>query len=246
MISSKTNPQFKRWCSLLETSGIKEYNQFLVFGEKVVNEVLKTTQSIDEIIVPKGFQVPKHFLKYPNTEIEKILFSEIDLFKTKYPILVCKALSIKDWNPSLPPQGLELICPVGDPRNLGAIVRSAVAFDVSKIILLKNAANPMLPQAVRASSGGIFQMEFCRGPLLKDLEDTSDLMALDFGGVSVPKVRWPKNLRLVVGEEGPGLRDRKFRQTAYIPISSKIESLNAAMATSIALFCYFSQNQNPD
>lgn len=238
MITSSANSNYKRWFSLTDSRGISKQKQFLVSGQKVVEEILeKFSEKIVEVLSSEEF-APIHNANLPTQVLDRKLFKSLDLFNTKSPLLVCKAANFEKWNSDLPPKGIELLCPFGDPRNLGAVMRSALAFGVSKLVLLTESANPYLPLAVRSSSGAVLKLKIEQGPSIKELKQTTGLVALDFGGVPINKFPWKSNIRLLVGEEGPGLWDMDFPTKVSIDMSQSVESLNAAVAASIALHSY--------
>ncbi|MDZ4662348.1 MAG: TrmH family RNA methyltransferase [Pseudomonadota bacterium] len=238
MITSSTNLNYKRWHSLSDSQGILKQKQFLVSGQKVIEEILaQYPEKVIEVLASEEFG-PKLSLKHQTHLIEKKLFKELDQFNTKSSLLVCRANRIEKWNPDAAPKGLELLCPFGDPRNLGAMMRSALAFGVSKLVLLTEAANPYLPLAVRSSSGAVLKLKLEQGPSIKALSNVKGLVALDFGGTPIDKFPWKQNIRLLVGEEGPGLWDMEFSTKISIAMTKTVESLNAAVAASIALHAY--------
>ncbi len=243
MLESKTNSTFKRYLSLLESAGIKEFKEFLVFGQKAVLETLRNhpTSIVEVIVFPKSEALKSLPKNTKTTELAKNLFNEIDVFNTGFPILVAKTWDIPAIDLKQKPTGFEVLCPIGDPRNLGALMRSSFALGAGKIILLKEASNPFLPQCTRAASGSLFNIQLFRGPNLKDLKEFSDNpqhYALDMNGIEISQFKWPLDLRLVIGEEGPGLRGLEFTNKITIPQQSGADSLNVSIATSIALFSY--------
>ena len=135
---------------------------------------------------------------------------------------------------------MELLVAVSEPSNLGAIIRSSVAFGVQKIILLKESASPFHPRSVRASAGNVLKMTYEIGPSILDLDLSlqCQTLALDMDGENLSSFQWPKNTFLLVGEEGRGIpKEMKFKKL-QIPIDVRVESLNAATAISIALYAY--------
>jgi len=115
---------------------------------------------------------------------------------------------------------------------VGALLRSCEAFSVPRIILSREAANPFLPKAVKASAGSVLRVALARGPSLAGLPETC--IALDLTGTSINDFVWPKRGLLLLGEEGPGLGEKKFSQRIRIPTTG-VESLNVVVAASIAL-----------
>lgn len=135
---------------------------------------------------------------------------------------------------------------VTDPRNLGAIVRSAAAFDASGVLIPERRAAQMTAAAWKSSAGAAARLPLARatnltrtlrsyanaGLVLVGLDGRADTPLAEVADLSGPLV-------LIVGSEGAGL-SRLVRETcdvlAAIPISGDVESLNAGVATGIALY----------
>ena len=60
------------------------------------------------------------------------------------------------------PRGVRCFVPFQDPENVGAVIRSAVAFGAVPIVLLAEAANPCHPKSIRASGGMVFKANLLR------------------------------------------------------------------------------------
>ncbi|RMH04838.1 MAG: TrmH family RNA methyltransferase, partial [Nitrospirae bacterium] len=155
-----------------------------------------------------------------------------------FPLLVCQTPHIPLMDGEEPPRALELLCPLSDPANVGALIRTSLAFGVEKVILLKEAAHPFLPKSIRASGGAVFEQPLAWGPPLRGMEGKSWLVALDPTGEDLTEFLWPRAVRVLVGEEGRGLGDLRCANRLAIPMASHVQSLNAAVATSLALFSY--------
>lgn len=243
LITSPQNAHVKRWLSLYERKGIKKYQQCLVSGKRIILELLNKLPSLcKEILYPPKIEnlqdLPEHVIPF---RLSNELFQGIDAAGSSFPLLVCQIQEPLPIDLATPPQGLEVLCPLGDPINLGTVVRSCSAFGVTQFILLKEAAQPFHPKAIRASSGGIFTQSIRQGPSIQDLTQLAYrkwIVALDQKGEDIMTLQWPANIRLLVGEEGLGVPEGKFQQRLRIHQTREIESLNAAMATSIALYSY--------
>ena len=114
------------------------------------------------------------------------------------------------------------------------------------MILTKESTHPFLPHSIKASAGAALKAKFTVSPLpLSEIPMVGDNYALELHGESLEKVKWPKNLRLWVGEEGPGLglalEQKKKMKFVTIP-TGPIESLNAMVSTSLALWEWKKQN----
>lgn len=238
-IESHKNPYFKVWKTLLEGRGLKKHAQFLLMGRKLVPEMLKQRPELFSTLIHSpdhidhGLQLPPQVIEHP---LSRLLFGELDIFQTRFPMLVGNIPKMKSWDPSKASDDLEVLTALGDPANQGALLRSCEAFGIKKVVLLKESSNPFHPKAIRASSGSVLRLNMEVGPSIQELPDS--VISLDMHGTGLPQFEWPKQGRLLMGEEGQGLPDHLRGNCISIPMSPKIESLNAVAATSIALYSY--------
>lgn len=238
-ISSSDNKTFKSWKELLSSRGIKKNGRALVQGKLIVHEYFKNFFNHDiEILFTEDQGYPGNL--GPNTKAYKLtkeLFNELNVTGVDYPMLSVPIPELSEWSPRDTSDSAVVFLPLGDPKNLGGALRNALAFNVDTVVLLKEAANPFHPQAIKSSSGACFYLKLFRGPETKALS-SSDLVVLDGAGTPAHLYTWPKNFKLLVGEEGQGPPShlRASAQAISIPISTKIESLNANQALGIALY----------
>ncbi len=249
LISSRHNPQFKRWASLLYSQGIKAHQQCLVSGKKILEEMAHTREStLCEILLPQSHAIEeKWFSQNTSFALTKELFQELDVFGTRQPLAVFTTPSTPQIDLTQPPSGLEILCPIGDPGNLGALLRSCRAFGVRTVILLQEAVHPFHPKVIRASSGAVFAQPISQGCSISELRRPERLQwicALDMAGENISTTSWPKHLRMLVGEEGVGLPSFPFPKVFSIPQTNDSIPLNAMVASSIALHAY--RQQHPE
>jgi TrmH family RNA methyltransferase len=127
---------------------------------------------------------------------------------------------------------------VGDPGNVGAIIRSAHALGDGPVVLGPGCADPFSPKAVRASMGSIF----ARPPARAELGSLAGAkLALDAGAAgTLAETQLAPPVVVCLGAEREGLPDEvlsKADATARIPIGAGgPESLNVAMAATVALY----------
>ena len=245
-ITSDQNPKFKLWKSLLLTKSRKKEGLFLLSGQKILADfLLENGPSIFPIsavlLTRKHADVWSDLKNKPKSSLftlDSLLFKQLDVLGTDYPIFVCQRPSdeITEALSSIP-EGLELGLPLTDPANLGALCRSAHSFGVKRVILTSGSCDPFHPKALRASSGAVLKMKFTR--LLNDTSNTNSAdYCLDLNGQNIYDFSWPKNIRLWLGEEGQGFkRTFQTQNKITIPIQG-MESLNATVAGSIAIFSY--------
>ena len=239
-ISSSQNVHVKRWVALQEARGIERFRQCLVTGKRVVRETLAQHPALCfELIhfagTPLPFSIPAHVKAYT---LSAPLFEKVDLFGTGAPILVCQVPAFPSADLEARPRGLEILCPLGDPANVGALIRTTAALGAERVILLKESAHPFHPKAVRAASGTVFKMSLMQGLSISDLPEPATWVTLDTQGESLPAFRWPKDVRLLVGEEGSGLPPITSGTRLAVSMSDSVESLNAVVAAGMALYAY--------
>ena len=124
---------------------------------------------------------------------------------------------------------------VGDPGNVGAVLRAALAFAAGSVVVGPGCADPFGPRAVRASMGAIFSVPVARADGPGDLP--GERVALVPGAGAAIGGAAAGEATLVVGAEREGLPDDVIAacdRTVHIPIAA--ESLNAAMAATVALY----------
>jgi 23S rRNA (guanosine2251-2'-O)-methyltransferase len=135
---------------------------------------------------------------------------------------------------------------VTDPRNLGAIVRSAAAFGAAGVVMTERRAAAMTASAWKSSAGAAARLPVAQVTnMARTIEDAKKIGCFVIGldgesdqslsGMKVAK----ENVMIVVGSEGKGL-SRLVREkcdlVVSIPMRATTESLNASVATAIALF----------
>jgi tRNA G18 (ribose-2'-O)-methylase SpoU len=233
-ITSKHNPKVKLWRSLLEAKGIKREGLCLVSGKKIVAELAKRPGLVVEYIVPPKGSPPSDSALA--SQLPGELFNELDVSGTKSPLAVVKCPALLKWGGGVP-QGLQVIAGLSDPQNLGALVRSCEAFGADGVILTQESSSPFLPKAIRASSGSVFRVPIYSGPSIQKLV-AERAFGLDMNGRNIYEMVWPRDMYLIVGEEGQGLPEDLKATRVSIPMRETLESLNAVAAGAIALFSY--------
>ena len=135
---------------------------------------------------------------------------------------------------------------VTDPRNLGAIIRSAAAFGAAGVIMTERRAASMTASAWKSSAGAAARLPIAQVTNLArtiDAAKKEGLFVVGLDGESEDVISSMKvateAIMIVVGSEGKGLARltrEKCDLIISIPISATTESLNASVATAIALF----------
>ena len=126
---------------------------------------------------------------------------------------------------------------VGDPGNVGTIIRSAHAFGAASVILGPGSADPFGPKAVRASMGAIFSVAVARADQIEQLPGTTVALAAS-APLQLDGAPWPGGeVTLLIGAEREGLPTDVVAAASEVrSIAIDGDSLNAAMAATIALY----------
>ena len=132
-----------------------------------------------------------------------------------------------------------------DPQNFGTLIRTAEALGVHGVVIPSARTVDVTPAVVNASSGASEHMLIAQANLSQTIDALKDndiwVVGLDQAGAEIEAgSRHLKGaLALVVGSEGEGLHDlvrKKCDIVLKLPMKGRIESLNAAVAGSVALY----------
>ncbi len=140
---------------------------------------------------------------------------------------------------------------VGDPGNIGTMLRTADAAGLGGLVLLTGTADIYAPKTVRASMGSLFHMPILAGvkeeQFIKAAHDAGYevlVTCLD-GADNLYKANLGGRMALVMGNEANGASDTLIAaadKRVYIPMPGKAESLNIAMTAGIVMFEAVRQN----
>lgn len=145
---------------------------------------------------------------------------------------------------------------VTDPRNLGAIARSAAAFGATALLVPQRRSAPVTPAAWRTSAGALARLPVCQiGNVTQTLQLLQQhgcfCVGLDAGspdGLAELSRLADGPLALVVGAEGRGLGSlvaKTCDMVVSIPMTAATESLNASVAAGIALHWVAHRREQP-
>jgi TrmH family RNA methyltransferase len=134
---------------------------------------------------------------------------------------------------------------IQDPGNLGTMIRTAEGAGTTGIIMTKNTVDVFSPKASRATMGSLFRVPFL---VTSDLGETvtelkkqgvTTCAAYLGGEKNYTDIDCKKAVAFMIGNEGNGLRPETAAladEIVLIPMSGKLESLNAAMAAGILMY----------
>jgi RNA methyltransferase, TrmH family len=219
VITSSSNPKLKLIHRLLESRRQRDREGlFVVEGEDLV-------QAADDA----GVEPVEVFRA--GEDVEPELLAKISTMG--HPPRVMALFRSESLPRGVEPVSLSL-WRVGDPGNLGTILRTADAFGAS-VALSPGCADPTGPKALRASAGAVFRV-----PLAEFDEPSGKRVALvSHGGTPLAQLETGVPVTYVLGAEREGLPDDVVAacdETATIPLAAGAESLNVAVAGAVALY----------
>ena len=240
-ITARKNPVLQQVRKLLssrkerETSGL-----FVADGTKLLQEAVKYWPGLDTVILSDGVeaQVPDTVrrIRVP----EDVMASISPMETPQGALFLCRLPEKADFAPK---PGMLLLDGIQDPGNLGTILRTADALEVP-VALLEGCADPYSHKVVRASMGAVFRTP----PVKTTWEEAKAACAATEIPVAVTALSdRAKDLRqsdlgkmaVVIGSEGQGVRQEildSADEELIIPMNPRCESLNAAVAATIAMW----------
>lgn len=134
---------------------------------------------------------------------------------------------------------------VGDPGNIGTMLRTADAAGIGGLVLLKGCADIYAPKTVRASMGSLFHLPIVTGLTEEHFTDTAkragyELLVTSLEGAdNLYQADLSGRIAFVMGNEANGVSSSLLKEAdkkVFIPMQGRAESLNVAMAAGIVMF----------
>ena len=267
-IASRNNPETLFAASLLTKKGRESSGYFTAEGDKLFREAAKAENAsrIDRVYLSEGDEdrylpivaesLGSAFVESDRTVVfSEAAFSKITSEKSPQGIItVLKSIDFskkyikinKKDSDKFAGRRILALAGVRDPGNLGAVVRSAVAFGFTDVVLSSDCVEVTNPKTIRAAMGGIFSLsfhvvsDFASFVLsMRDAGRRFFAAELRDGAKPISDVGLTPDDVIVIGNEGHGVPtdiSALADASVYIPISPAAESLNAAVAASLFLW----------
>lgn len=251
-ITNVQNPQVKGAAELKQKKYRQQQRCFLAEGLRTVEEAVnsKAVKSIfytaieddrTRQLLEKAAE--KQLKLYCVTE--QIMKKLADTENPQGIIAVCKMQDTTLENLLASGEMLLVLDRVGDPGNIGTMLRTADAAGIGGMVLLKGTADIYAPKTVRASMGSLFHV-----PVVDGIEEEEfvriaqragyQLLVTSLEGAdNLYKAKLNGRLAFVMGNEANGVTDSLLKaadKRVYIPMAGRAESLNVAMAAGIVMF----------
>lgn len=242
-LSSLQNPIVKSVVALQNSKVRKETGLCVVEGVRAITTFLQTQQTLIALYATHEALAQYHDA-LPLDEKYIKLVAPVVLKKMSTSVTPSGLLAVfKIPQPSVANIDRALVlAQISDPGNMGTMMRTAVALGLDTAFIVEG-VDPWSPKVIQATAGTIAQMSIitCTWPALKRYVAGRPLAALVVREGKHPR-ELPQNAVLVVGNEARGLPDAWINDcalTVTIPMPGGTESLNAAVAASIALYVMY-------
>jgi len=235
---------------LRKPEGVREHSAFLVEGRRFVRDVLaRAPGSIIGLLASESASregLPDSPL--PFSIVPDRLLGRISDTVTSQGILAVCRLPDDRWREFEAPEGRCLV-PVldgaADPGNAGTLIRTAAAFGCPAVFLTPGSCEAFSPKVTRASAGANAFIPIHQraepGELAGLLRSQGfRILAAEAGGGALAALPAAPRVALVIGSESFGISPLMLALcdgTVSIPMPGGMESLNAAVAGSILMYC---------
>ena len=239
-ITSRKNPLLQQVKKLLASRKDREAAGLYVSdGTKLLEEAAKYAR-LDTVILSDGVEaaVPENVrvVRVPGDVMESIS----PMRSPQGALFVCKLPEKKTF---VPQKGMLLLDGIQDPGNLGTMLRTADALNVL-VCLLEGCADPYSHKVVRSSMGAVFRTDVVQATweeVKKSCAEAGVPVAVTALSDRARDIRSAdvSSMAVVIGSEGQGVR-KEILDSAdaelIIPMNSRCESLNAAVAATIVMW----------
>ncbi|MCF0259956.1 MAG: RNA methyltransferase [Erysipelotrichaceae bacterium] len=246
MITSLTNAKIKNFARLSMKKDRDKTGLFLAEGIHMIEEarkagILQEVLQTESLPVLEG--VPTEFCSRP----------VLDKLSSNKSGTDCIGVCRKPVHDKTDGSRILMLERVQDPGNVGTLIRSAYAFGADLVILSEGCADPWSAKALQSSKGAVFHIPVLSCPLTEKIQALKEegtevfATALHQDSVNLHNVQVPDKWALVIGNEGQGLSSDVLQactRSVFIEMQD-FESLNAAVAGSIALYRFQFKNEGP-
>jgi RNA methyltransferase, TrmH family len=219
----------------------QKYGQFIVEGEKLVDELLHSSYKLVYLMATPAFF--HHPLVVQNADLTKTV-SDIEIKKLSAlvtpPGLMALVEIPVDIHENNTVAITSAICleSIKDPGNLGTIIRIADWYGLDKVYCSQDCVDVYNPKTISSTMGSLFRIKVIYTDLVALITHSKiDSLAFTIDGKAMQETTLPKNALLIIGSESHGISEsiqNLCTQKLSIKRIGKAESLNAAIATAIA------------
>ena len=235
MISSINNEKIKFYKKLREKKYILENLKYIVEGDHLVKEAYESGL-LEEVITCK--EDSPYLVK--TTFVKKEVMKKLSNLSSVPDIMGVIKLVI---NKEIKGNKILLLDNVQDPGNVGTLIRTALAFNVTTVVMSEDSVSLFNDKMIRSSEGTIFNMNVVRMNLKEAIniikkKNIKVYYADMFGNLDLDNTNI-SDYALVLGSEGQGISNyikEISDDSIKIPLNSKCESLNVSVCGGIIMY----------
>lgn len=238
-IQSLQQKKFRDETRAFVAEGPKVVMELLLSGHFTCTGVYATQEWSDSLNQSIRTALGARLVVIKDFELEKIASYQT-------PNQVLAVFEQRDAQPVVDVTGLTLVLDdIRDPGNFGTIIRTADWFGIHNIICSEHSVDMYNPKVVQSTMASLGRVNIVYTPLPAWLATQSDIprYAAVINGDPIPSGSLADDIILVIGNESAGISESVRKQcnhTISIPKRGEAESLNAAVATAILLYCFSS------
>ncbi len=229
-ITSLKNDKVKYWVNLKNKKFRDQEKVFLIEGDHLISEAKKYGEILEYISITDeeaDYFVTKEIMQKISSQ--KSISNSVAVVKFLKPKEISSRILILDN--------------LQDPGNLGTIIRSAVAFNFTDIILSNESVDIYNSKVIRATEGMLFKVNVLRKDIklfISELKEKNyQIVGTDVENGKTIKDVLKENVAIIIGNEGSGVR-KEILDLCDFSINLKMnegcESLNAGVCASIIMY----------
>lgn len=256
-ITSKANENIKLVSRLINSAKFrKEKNEFVVESEKVCMEAYSAGIQIKKLFYTKHaygkfkscIELISKKSQYRYLVEEKVMDKISSEASPQGILCVCGDNHLNEQNTEDIEKSNKIVIleNMQNPANLGAVIRICDAFCVDAIVISKGSCDIYNPKVLRGSMGSVFRSKILVTESLdvivnrlNSLGFLTVAMVLGSGAADIKSLPLVPKIAIIIGNEGRGISEgivKICNTRALIPMNSKTDSLNAAVASGIAIW----------
>ena len=243
IITSRANSAVKDVCGLHTKKGRSLRQQFIAEGIRTLETILSSGLKPVALYVTQNLSISNNFDRNKITFVTPEVMAKMSCSKTPSGCLGVFAQPLQKKTEL--DSGL-VLAGIADPGNMGTLIRSAAALNTKTVVVIEG-ADPWSPKVVQSSAGTIAAtniLELSWQELYAHKKELPLYALVVSGGIPIAQAP-QKDALLVVGSEAHGIPTEWIAdcdESITIPMPGGTESLNAAVAGSIALYLMQSQS----
>lgn len=256
LITSRQNELCKVVRSLHSRKGRRQHRLFLVEGDNAVSAALRTGLAIEHLLgTPEALEEHSAWVEQVREaegwiyQMDSELLAYVSEAETSPGIIALANLPVDEplKETALPDELLLLLDGVGDPGNVGTLLRSADAAGAAGFALTQGSADLYSPKTIRSSAGSLFNLPVLPAASTEEWiaatagQNVPLVIAVAHEGEDCFQYNWPRRCALVLGHETKGISpeiEAAASARVTIPVYGGAESLNVAAAGAVLLYAW--------